>query len=125
MMMKSIKALALVMLLGLGGCPALGALGGAIGSMGTTYLGDSVGQDMREAAVWRADYNRLVRDITTAYGNACTKALKEVPAEVPQICTKALEFSMDNQPRILLERIADRHRRYKAGAQSTPSVEAP
>ncbi len=125
MMMKAIKALALVMLLGLGGCPALSALSGAIGSMGTAYLGDAVGEDIREAAVWRSNYNGLVRDITLAYGRACEKALDEVPAKIPAVCTAALDFSMDNQPRILLERIADRHRRFKAGRQSAPTAEAP
>lgn len=124
-MMKSIKALALVMLLGLGGCPALSALGGAVGSMGTAYVGDTVGEDIRDAAVWRASYNGLVRDITLAYGRACAKALEKAPSTIPAICAAALDFSMDNQPRILLERLADRHRRFKAGRQSAPGLKAP
>ena len=106
------RSLALVVaLLLLGGCE--GIFGGILTS-GVTYLGDAVGDDMRTTAAWRAKHQEIVSQVLTGILTQC-RALEGADIDKSVACyRKALEFSEEQQPRILLERLADRARRAKA-----------
>ncbi len=113
-------ALALVAaLLFLGGCQ--GILGGILTS-GATYLGDAMGDDIRVTAAWRAKHQEIVSQVLTGVLTQC-RALEGPDITKSVECyRKALEFSEEQQPRILLERLADRARRAKARREGAAPV---
>ncbi len=128
MILKNLTiSLVLVSVLALGGCAngMLGAFGGALSSMGLTFAGDAVGQDIRETAVWRSHHNMLVQKITSTMVIRADAFAGTDPEKALAIYRQALKFSEDNQPRILVERLADRIRRAKERKITAQVVKPP
>ena len=96
------RILAVMLLLLLNGCAGLSAIGGAVGSLGSTYFGNVVGDDIRTTAVWRANHNALVRKVTAALVAHADELAKTDMEKAIVVYKKALRFSEDNQPKILL-----------------------
>lgn len=105
------RILSVMVLLLLNSCAGLSAFGGAVGSLGSTYFGNVVGDDIRVTAVWRANHNALVQKVTAALVAHADELAKTDMEKAIVVYKKALRFSEDNQPKILLERLADRLRR--------------
>ena len=111
-------------LLFLGACQGVGgALLGSLGTAGIGYLGDATGQDIREAAVWRAKHQEIVSQVLSGILAQC-RALEGPDITMSVVCyRKALEFSEAQQPKILFERLAKRARRAREwGGGSAPPV---
>ena len=92
-----------------------GIMGGLLTS-GVTYLGDSVGNDMRTTAAWRAKHQEIVSQVLNNIMAQCRNLEGPGTARTQMALNcyrKALDFSEEQQPRILVERLADRARRAK------------
>lgn len=97
------------------GCSGAG-IGAALGSLGTagaSFAASATGEDIRNAAEWRAGHRLIVNNVTTSMLTRA-RALETTDWDAAmKIYEKVLVFSEDQQPKILLERLAERYRRVK------------
>ena len=105
----------IILALVLTGCSGLGSgvLGG-LGTAGLTWLGDTVGADMRDVAAWQAKQTELSNLVVTSMMSNC-RSLEAPDMTMATACyEKVLAFHEGQQPQILLERLAQRVRKAKA-----------
>ena len=124
-------ALALVgALFFLGACEGImGGLLGGLGTAGVGYLGKTTAEDIATAAVWRSKHREIVNRMIDSIMVQC-RNLEAADMKPAITCYRGvLQISEAQQPKILVERLADRARRARegAGVESliTPKMVAP
>ena len=99
----------IILAVSLGGCGATGAgIGLAALTGGASILGGIVQEDVAEAAEWRGTRKALVAQVQAAMLAHARSLENEDWDKAMEIYEQALEFSIDNQPDIFLERMKAR-----------------
>ena len=107
MVRRLVATLAVVLVLGGCGPAATGALVG-LATGGAGFLGAAVQEDITQAAEWRGRHQALVAQVQAALMAQARTLEDENWGEAMAVYERALQFSLDNQPQILLERMRDR-----------------
>ncbi len=114
--MKRLKPfLILSMLVFLGGCSSV-AVGAALGSLATTvgsYTMTAFKDDTVQAGIWRQRHQSLVQDCQGELKNAIRSLDQGQFDKTMNMCNAMLEWSAEQQPRLLAERLGERVTRYK------------
>lgn len=114
--MKIFKHLLTVsLLLLLTGCGTpLGLALGAAGSSATSFVVGAAADDIAEAAIWRSKQQEIVSTAVRNLLQFCEKMQVDKFDDALDCYNKVLNINEEQQPKILVERLAQRYRQAKA-----------